>query len=240
MKKFHGHPEELMAAVERCNLHGEWQVENKNGVEKHTFRAKSGEILNWWPKKGTLQFQGANPDRFRDALSASLGEQSETAIASPQKDAKIFVVHGHDREARDQLELALMRLGLQPFILQNSDGESNTIIEALEKNIYREAAFGIILMTPDDFGYSKAAGETEKQPRARQNVILEMGMVMAALGREKMVILKKGALEMPSDTAGILYIEFNDHVREIVTKLAQRLQNAGFDIDSKKIAEASA
>ena len=133
-----------------------------------------------------------------------------------------------------------MRLGLTPFILQNADGESKTIIEALEQNIYREAAFGIVLLTPDDFGYSKAAGETEKQPRARQNVILEMGMVMAALGRQKMVILKKGALEMPSDANGILYIEFNDHVREIVPKLAQRLQGAGFQIDSKKIAEASA
>lgn len=115
-----------------------------------------------------------------------------------------------------------------------------TIIEALEQNIYRDAAFGIILLTPDDFGYSKAAGETEKQPRARQNVILEMGMVMAALGRHKMVILKKGALEIPSDAAGILYIEFNDHVREIVPKLAQRLQGAGFQIDPRRIAEASA
>jgi predicted nucleotide-binding protein len=95
-------------------------------------------------------------------------------------------------------------------------------------------------LTPDDYGYAKSAGETEKQPRARQNVILEMGMVMAALGRNKMVILKKGALEMPSDAAGILYIEFNDHVREIVPKLAQRLQGAGFNIDPKKIAAASA
>ena len=69
---------------------------------------------------------------------------------------------------------------------------------------------------------------------------MEMGMVMAALGRGKMAILKKGALEMPSDAAGILYIEFNEHVREIVPKLAQSLQGAGFDIDPKKIAAASA
>jgi predicted nucleotide-binding protein len=67
-----------------------------------------------------------------------------------------------------------------------------------------------------------------------------MGMVMAALGRGRMVILKKGALELPSDAGGILYIEFNDHVREITPKLAQRLQSAGFDIDPHKIAAASA
>ena len=77
-------------------------------------------------------------------------------------------------------------------------------------------------------------------PRARQNVILEMGMIMAALGRGRMVILKKGALELPSDAGVILYIEFNDHVREITPKLAQRLQSAGFNIDPHKIAAASA
>lgn len=238
MSKFHGELDELKQAVDACGLKGDWTANDNS--KNHSFRGKTGEVLNWWPSKGTLQFQGHNQDAFRVALSAALaGQAPATAIAAAAA-AKIFVVHGHDRDARDQLELVLMRLGLQPFILQNADGESKTIIEALEQNIYREAAFGIVLLTPDDFGYSKAAGETEKQPRARQNVILEMGMVMAALGRDKMVILKKGALEMPSDAAGILYIEFNDHVREIVPKLAQRLQGAGFQIDPRRIAEASA
>jgi predicted nucleotide-binding protein len=66
-----------------------------------------------------------------------------------------------------------------------------------------------------------------------------MGMVMASLGRGRMAILQKGALERPSDTDGILRIEFNDHVREIVPKLVQRLQAAGFDIDPSAIAGAS-
>lgn len=238
MSKFHGNLDELKEAVEACGLRGEWTA--NDNAKNHSFRGKTGEILNWWPAKGTLQYQGKNPDAFRAALSGALeGSAPPTAIAAAAS-ANIFLVHGHDRDARDQLELVLMRLGLQPFILQNADGESKTIIEALEQNIYREAAFGIVLLTPDDFGYSKVAGETEKQPRARQNVILEMGMVMAALGRQKMVILKKGALELPSDAAGILYIEFNDHVRESVPKLAQRLQGAGFQIDPKRIAEASA
>lgn len=238
MSKFHGTIDELRVAVDFCGVQGEWRENEK--ANNHSFRGKTGEILNWWPSKGTLQFQGQNQDAFRASLWTALAGSAPATAISVAANAKIFLVHGHDRDARDQLELVLMRLGLTPFILQNADGESKTIIEALEQNIYREAAFGIVLLTPDDFGYSKAAGETEKQPRARQNVILEMGMVMAALGRQKMVILKKGALEMPSDANGILYIEFNDHVREIVPKLAQRLQGAGFQIDPKKIAEASA
>lgn len=237
MTKFHGDFDEIQAVVTSCGLSGTWGVDDSG---RYSFRGKTGEVLNWWPSKGTVQFQGKNADGFRVAFERSANAGTPKSAVATATEAKIFVVHGHDRDARDQLELVLMRLGLSPYILQNQDGGSSTIIEALEQNIYREAAFGIVLLTPDDFGYSKAAGETEKQPRARQNVILEMGMIMAALGRPKIAILQKGALERPSDTDGILRIEFNDHVREIVPKLAQRLQGAGFNIDSKRIADASA
>lgn len=238
MKQFHGTIEELKTLVEACALVGEWSEKPENGL--HCFRAKTGEILNWWSSKGTVQVQGKSQDAFRDKLANASGVPIAPKPVAITTAAKIFLVHGHDREARDQLELVLMRLGLQPFILQNADGGSKTIIEALEQNIYEEAAFGIVLLTPDDFGYPKTKGEEDRQPRARQNVILEMGMVMAALGRARMVILKKGALELPSDANGILYIEFNDHVREIVPKLAQRLQGGGFQIDPARIAAASA
>lgn len=54
-------------------------------------------------------------------------------------------------------------------------------------------------MTPDDYGYPKSKGEEALQPRTRQNVILKPGMVLASLGRDRMAIVKKGALEHPSN-----------------------------------------
>lgn len=236
MPKFHGEFEQLEAAVASTGKAGEWEVRPSG---QHCFRAKTGEVLNWWPNTGTWTTQGPNPQPFAHAVEEALGGAPAPA-AKADNSRKIFVVHGHDRDARDQLELVLHRLGLQPFILQNADGGGLTIVEALERHIYEEAAFGIILLTPDDFGYAKTDGEAERKPRARQNVILEMGMVMAALGRGNMAIIQKGTLERPSDTDGILRIEFNDHVRETVPKLVQRLQTAGFDISANKIADASA
>lgn len=236
MPKFHGDFAELEAAVSAAGRAGEWE-EKETG--QRCFRAKTGEVLNWWPKTGTWTAQGANVEAFQNAVDAALsGGVAAPAKAAPS--AKIFVVHGHDRDARDQLELVLHRLGLEPYILQNNDGGSKTIVEALEHSIYKDAAFGIVLLTPDDFGYSKIEGEAERKPRARQNVILEMGMVMAALRRDNMAILQKGTLERPSDTDGILRIEFNEHVREIVPKLVQRLQAAGFEISADRVAAASA
>jgi predicted nucleotide-binding protein len=47
----------------------------------------------------------------------------------------VFVVHGHDAVAREQLELILLKLGLDPFVLANTGGGGLTIIEALEAEI---------------------------------------------------------------------------------------------------------
>ncbi|WP_164736474.1 TIR domain-containing protein [Rhizobium vallis] len=235
MGKFHGTREELEIAVAATGKAGEWS--EKNGHVQ--FRSKTGQILNWWPSKGTLTCQGKEPETFQLEIDSALGNPAPVA-APADSEAKIFVVHGHDTEARDQLELVLLRLGLKPFILQNSDGGGKTIVEALEQSIYKDAAFGIVLLTPDDYGYSNRLADADRQPRARQNVILEMGMVMAALGRGNMAILQKGTLERPSDTDGILRIEFNHHVKEIVPKLVQRLQSAGFTIPADRISAASA
>ncbi|GLR50472.1 nucleotide-binding protein [Shinella yambaruensis] len=238
--EFHDGPDALMELVASHEVKGEW---SDDGNGRLSFRSQRGGVLNYWPRKGTVQCQGkAEPKAELEAIFSSTGAAVPAAPRAKPKDGKtkIFVVHGHDMTALEQLELVLRRLNLDPYILQNNDGGSNTIIEALEQQIYDEAAFGIVLMTPDDFGYAKAKGEDASQPRARQNVILELGMVLASLGRNRMVILKKGALETPSDVDGVLRLEFNDHVKEIAVKLARRMKSAGIEIDDGLIAGCGA
>jgi predicted nucleotide-binding protein len=73
-----------------------------------------------------------------------------------------------------------------------------------------------------------------------RRAILEMGMLLARLGRARVAILKKGHIEQPSDTHGILYLPFNAHVRETVPKLSGRLAEAGFELSPNDIATAGA
>ena len=71
------------------------------------------------------------------------------------------------------------------------------------------AAFAVVLMTPDDEG--RALGGDELSPRARQNVILELGFFVGALGRRKVAILYDEAIERPSDIDGVSYIAIDQH-----------------------------
>lgn len=222
-------------------------------------KTSDGACLNWYKSTGTIQFQGKLEARSRleedlkkyTATYSSFSGTSthnantlpaQTAASHQSKANKVFIVHGHDVSACEQLELVIHKLGLDPFVLQNTAGSGLTIIEALEKEIgscQNAARFGIVLLTPDDIGYSKQAGDKEAQPRARQNVVLEMGMLIAAVGRPNVAILKKQHLEVPSDAQGILYIPFNDHVKETVPKLVDRLRNAGFVLSPESITRAS-
>jgi predicted nucleotide-binding protein len=64
-------------------------------------------------------------------------------------------------------------------------------------------------------------------------------MLLASLTRRRMAIVIKGHLEVPSDLQGIIHFGYNDHIKEIIPKLCQRLQEAGFRIDPSKVAAAA-
>jgi predicted nucleotide-binding protein len=105
-------------------------------------------------------------------------------------------VYGHDLAARNGLELLLRRMGLKPIVLADLPAAGDTIIEMLEKYLRdaRNVGYACVLLTPDDQGHRVGAPEETKH-RARQNVILELGMVLSRLGRERVAILYKHSVE---------------------------------------------
>lgn len=244
--KFDGTPEDLQTAIESV---GRTIMTSGDKGNMHQFKTAEGETLNLF-RNGTLQVQGSPrvKAKFEEDFHAYSGTSPDPkpkpeAPAQPQQNTKqVFVVHGHDDAAREQLELVLHKLGIDHFVLANRGGGGLTIIESLEAKIGRTAtdtAFGIVLMTPDDMGYAQKEGADSIEPRARQNVVLEMGMLISSIGRTNMAILVKGHIEKPSDADGILYIPFNAHVKEAVPRLANRLKESGFVLNPDNVAHAS-
>jgi len=121
--------------------------------------------------------------------------------------SKVFIVHGHDTETLEQIREFLLGIEIKPIILFEEADQGDTIIEKLER-CCREADFAIVLFTPDDFGYSKE-NLTEVRPRARQNVIFELGFMVARLGRRRVRVLYQHGVEIPTDFMGVLYVEMD-------------------------------
>lgn len=253
MMKFEGNYQDLETVV--CGI-GRSIKSSENKGNMHQIKTNEGETINLY-STGTLQIQGA-PNlkaKFEEDFNLYSGSHAPLAQAQPLEHAspdtlaasvsqqkQVFVVHGHDELAREQLELILHKLGIDHFILANSGGSGLTIIEALEAKIGQNStatSFGIVLMTPDDMGYALSRGTDSMQPRARQNVVLEMGMLISSIGRRNIAILVKGHLERPSDADGILYIPLNNHVKEVVPRLSSRLKESGFVLNPDKVAHAS-
>ena len=98
---------------------------------------------------------------------------------------------------------------------------------------HSDVSFAVILLTPDDIGALKDEQE-KSQPRARQNVILELGYFIGKLGRENVCVLYKEGVEVPSDVHGVGYVLY-DEGGAWRPNLANELEAAGFDIDKNKL-----
>lgn len=141
---------------------------------------------------------------------------------------KIFIVHGHDVEARETVARFLEKIGLKAIILHEQANQGRTVIEKVEAN--GDVDFAVVLLTPDDLGCAKGG---VPEPRARQNVLLELGYFIGRLGRDKVCALKRGELEIPSDFAGIVW-ENMDSGNGWKLALARELKAAGHDVDLNK------
>ena len=143
---------------------------------------------------------------------------------------KIFVIHGHDTSARETVARFLEKLALKPIILHELPNEGRTIIEKFEN--YADVMFAVVLLTPDDLGRLKEQ-QHNLRPRARQNVVFELGYFIGKLGRKKVCALLKGDIERPSDCDGILYVPFDDD-DGWKFRLLRELKAAGFVIDANQ------
>lgn len=177
---------------------------------------------------------------MKEAIIAALAgdAKSKALVRVAHSEKRIFIVHGHDIPSLERLELILRRLDLAPYMLIKDAGTGGTLIEELEGKIGKDgtAVFGIVMMTPDDIGYAVKDGADKARSRARQNVILEMGMMLASLTRRNVAILRHVSIEQPSDADGIKYIAFEKDISECTQQLVQRLIASGFEIDPRKLA----
>ena len=167
----------------------------------------------------------------KDVFGELCSAQSKST--SPAMSNKIFIVHGHDQELKNDAERFVHSVGLVPIVLHRQVDSGNTIIEKFEK--HSDVGYAIILLTPDEIAYSNEQhiledNKRSKEWRARPYVIFEFGYFAAKLGRRRVCCLHKGEVVIPSDLQGLVYKKIVNSVDEQAMPIIRELMAAGYKI----------
>lgn len=179
--------------------------------------------------------ENSESEPFKDEITVSIINNTVTSeSAQMTQNNKIFIVHGHNNEMKLDVARFIEKQGLVAIILHEQISQGNTIIEKLEQ--HSDVQYAIVLVSPDDQGYSKKDGPDKAKDRARQNVIFELGFFYGKLGRKRVSTLleQKGTFELHSDISGIVYHSY-DTSNNWKMDLVKELKAAGYSADANKI-----
>jgi predicted nucleotide-binding protein len=148
----------------------------------------------------------------------------------------VFVVHGRNIRARNELFRFLRALHLQPLEWNQAiamTGEPSPYVGTILDTAFREAAAIVVLLTPDDeaklkkkFWKTNERGyEKRLTGQARPNVLFEAGM---AFGRnpDRTVLVQLGEMREFSDIGGRHVVHLSN-AAESRKELSTKLKNAG-------------
>ena len=147
--------------------------------------------------RSQLQALGRDIDQIFEIRANSSPSQLATAErATP----RVFISHGRANDWREvqayierDVRLATLELAQEPNL-------GRTVLQKLEQ----EAAgctSAVIVMTADDLG-------GDGSPRARENVIHEIGYFQAKYGLAHVCLLHEEGTNIPSNIHGLVYIQF--------------------------------
>ena len=71
-------------------------------------------------------------------------------------------------------------------------------------NTAKRADFAVLVASPDDVTKSRGAEE----PSVRDNIVLEFGLFIGAIGRERTYLLATGPAKLPTDTLGLTRLPY--------------------------------
>jgi len=169
----------------------------------------SGGEAHRWAKDHGHPFIFKHEDRAR--LLAAL---ADLGLVPKVERPRSFIVHGHDQsllsEVKDYLQNTLR--WPQPTILRDQPNGGKTLIEKFEEHA-GIVDWVFVLISPDDKTFDPKTNDERR--RARQNVIFELGFFYGLLGRQegRVIVLKKGDVELPSDIHGVLWVDVSAGVR---------------------------
>ncbi len=141
----------------------------------------------------------------------------------------VLIVHGGDDASKEAVTRFIEQLGLSSTILGEQPGVRGTIIQGLD---YSSVGFVVVLLFPGDLDTARGQPD-ESKPRARQQLVFELGYFIGKLGPERVCALHKQDSEIPFDDQVLSYVPMDSAGRWRMT-LAQAMKQVGMQIDPNR------
>ena len=190
-----------------------FQISEKSNLQE-AIEAFNEMFLPYFTK-ALEDIANANPEAAKTKLKSVNGKT-------------VFIIHGHDSHLKTELALFLKVGGVPYVVLHEQADKGRTIVDKLVQES-EPSNFAIAILSPDDLLMNGSY-------RARQNVILEMGYFIGLIGKERVRLLVKGDIDIPSDLYGILYEKY-DEAGAWKAKLAKELIAGGIFVDLPAIIQ---
>jgi predicted nucleotide-binding protein len=201
--------------------------------------------------------QGASPDE-RPAVGSELAhanqlgaelaqhpqpsppaEREAHGAPAPAHTREVYLAHGRDEKWRQAVEHLLEQAGEHEIKIVNRRANERTRLAEELREDAPGSHYAVVLLTADDVGGARLESDTEPyfSTRAHQEVVFEMGFLVAALTPGRVCVLYEDGVELPCDLDGVSHVRL-DLAGTWQPKLLLHLRRAGFDYDMNKLAAA--
>jgi predicted nucleotide-binding protein len=168
--------------------------------------------------------------KLKDLEGEPAVEKQPGTSEATSDNRRVFVVHGHDDGAKEAVTRFLAKLDMKPEVLHERPDEGTTVLDKL--GVRAPNDFAVFMLTADDIRQSSPQQNEEKDVMPR-NAMFDLGFFLGSLGRERVVVLRKGNGVSPFDYYGVRNISLDDGALwELL--LARDMKRAGLAIDMNK------
>ncbi len=160
-------------------------------------------------------------------------EATQSTAGSMAVRRRVFVVSGADDDMKQDVTAALTKLLLVPVVLCEEPAQGRKIVERFGD--YGDVGFAVVLLSSDDFVYSKDDAATKRKPKPRQEVVFELGFLLGKLGSGRVLgFFREAEGFVPLEFDGVKLVAFDDRDSWKLA-LIRELTRCGFAVDGDRI-----
>lgn len=176
---------------------------------------------------GTTDFEGRGYIRRRYLgriiadidyiLEVRAHSELEVPTHSLERERRIFISHGTPPDWREVQEFIERDLSIPTLELAQEPNRGRTVLQKLDEESDR-CNYAVVVMTGDDT-------IEDGTPRARENVMHEIGYFQGKFGLENVCLLHEEGVNIPSNIHGLVYVPFpRGLVRAVFGALGRELR----------------